>query len=144
LLTSRWIVTRRMPTPNRTSVDGTIGRGATPVVPTWASAAIIVKATASTKQRAPIRMATAALPRTAELRGMEHVKHHPARAQMRAHRDIGGRGAHAEHAVMRATERGHRAREADGQPRGDHDERRAPRGAAPPAGGPRPRPNPPL
>src|SRR5206468_3143898 len=85
--------------------------------------AISAKATASTKQRAPMRIATAALPRTTELRGMEHVKHHAARAQMRAHRDIGGRDAHAEHAVMRATERQHRTREADGQLWGDHDER---------------------
>src|SRR5437867_3760720 len=82
------------------------------------------------RNRAPMRMATAALPRTAQLRGMEDVENDPSRAQMRGHRDVRGRDAHAEHAVMRATEREHRARETDGQLRGDHDERRAPGEAA--------------
>src|SRR5207244_4495756 len=112
LLASRWIVTRRMPTPNRTSVHGTTGRGRVPVVATCASAAIIVNATASTKQRAPMRIATAALARTAELRRMQHVEDDAPRAKMRGHRAVRGRDADAQDPVVRATEREHRARQA--------------------------------
>src|SRR5438105_8483723 len=130
LLTSRWMVTRRMPTPNSTSVHGTTARGRVPVVATCASAAIIVNATASTKQRAPMRIATAALPRTAELPGMQHVEDDAARAEMRGHRAVRGRDAHAQDPVMRAAEREHRARQAGGDLRRDHDERRAPRQTA--------------
>src|SRR5207244_8373083 len=126
LLTSRWIVTRRMPTPNRTSVHGTTGRGRVPVGATGASAAIIVNATASTKQRAPMRIATAALARTAELRGMKHVEDDAARAKMRGHGAVRGRDADAQDPVVRTTEREHRAREAGGDLRRDDDERRTP------------------
>ena len=68
--------------PKSTIVHGTIGSGAMPVVNTWARAAMVVNATASTKQRAPMSTATAALPRTSQLRLVQHVEHDTTRAQM--------------------------------------------------------------
>ena len=88
--------------PNSTIVQGTIGSGAVPVVNTCASAAMVVNATASTKQRAPIRTATAALPRTTQLRWMQNVEDDPARAKVRCEVAVGWRDADAKHAVVRA------------------------------------------
>jgi hypothetical protein len=101
LRTSRWIVARRIPTPNSAIVQGTMGSGAVPVVKTCTSAAMVVNATASTKQRAPIRTATAALPRTAQLRWMQNVEDDPTRAKMRREFAVRWRDADAEHTVMR-------------------------------------------
>src|SRR5688500_7579537 len=115
-----------MPMPNSTMVQGTIGSGATPVVNTWASAAMVVNATASTKQRAPMRTATAALPRTAQLPWMQNVEDDASSAEMRREADVGGRDADPEHTVMRSPEREHRAGEAGRDLRRHHDERRAP------------------
>jgi hypothetical protein len=60
--------------PNSTSVHGRIGSGTVPVVATCAIAAMHVNATASTKQRAPMRIATAPLARTTQLRRMKNVE----------------------------------------------------------------------
>src|SRR5688572_6898701 len=126
LLTSRWIVARRRPTPKSTIVHGTMASGAMPVVTTCASAAMVVNATASTKQRAPMRTATAALPRTAQLPWMQNVEYDASSAEMRCEAYVRGRDADPEHTVMRSPEREHRAGEAGRDLRRHHDERRAP------------------
>ena len=86
--------------PKSTIVHGTIGSGAIPVVNTCASAAMQVNATASTKQRAPMRTATAALPRTAQLGLVQHVEDDTTRAEMCREDGVRGRDADPEHAVM--------------------------------------------
>src|SRR6267143_532795 len=61
---------------------------------------------------------------------MQHVEDDAARAKMRADHGLRGRDAHAQDAVMRATQREHRARKARGDLRRDQYQGRAPRQAA--------------
>src|SRR5258706_3631766 len=126
LFTSRWIVTSSRPMPNSPSVQGTIGGGRVPVVKTGAIAAMHVNATASTKQRAPMRIATAPLARTTQLSRVKDVEDDAAPAKVRGELGIDRRDAHSEHAVMRAPQCEHRAGETGRDLRRDHDQRRAP------------------
>src|SRR5258706_6742979 len=99
---SRRTVTKSRPAPKSPSVVGSRGSGSRPDAPAWPSAASAPKVTASTKQRAPTRSATAALDRTGQLRRVKHVDDDAARGEMRDDLWRRRRDAHRKHAVVRA------------------------------------------
>src|SRR4051812_1559099 len=127
---SRRTVARSSPVPKRMKDVDSTGSGSRPTVNTCARAASAVKVTASTKQRAPMRSASAPLDRTPQLRVMERVDRHAARDEMCRHVPARWHDAEREHTVVRTPESEDRAREPGEDLRRHDDERRTPRDPA--------------